>query len=70
MASSFNMPCVARNFYMILTGIGKGIFNIFVGTLLFLNDSTPSFIMGICLTGSGFIFIFFSFFKKMSDEDL
>jgi hypothetical protein len=37
MASSINMPCIARNFFFILTGKGKGLFNIFVGTLLFLN---------------------------------
>lgn len=38
MGSSINMPCIGRNFFFLLTGIGKGLFNIFVGTLLFLNE--------------------------------
>lgn len=73
MASSINMPCIARNFFFILTGKGKGIFNIFVGTLLFLNEPgkfSPSMVLGWMLVVSGLLFIFFSFFKKMSDEDL
>ena len=37
MGSSFNMPCISRNFFLILTGGGKGIFNIFVGLLLFVT---------------------------------
>ncbi len=72
MASSINMPCVARNFFFILTGVGKGLFNIFVGTLLFLNDDgvNPSMILGFCLIFSGLTFLFLSYCKKMTDTDL
>ena len=70
MASSFGMPCVKRNFLFLMTGVGKGIFNAFVGTLLFMNDDTPSIIMGWAMIVSGLIFIFLSKVKKMSDEDM
>ena len=36
MASSFNMPCVKKNFLFLLTGIGRGAFNTYVGSLLFV----------------------------------
>ena len=70
MASSINMPCIARNFFFILTGVGKGLFNIFIGTLLFLNDPgnfSPSMVLGWMFVVSGLVFLFFSYFKKMSD---
>ena len=42
-----------------MTGIGKGIFNIFVGTLLFLNeDDGLATLMGWAMIGSGIAFIF------------
>ena len=34
MAASFNMPCVKKNFMFLLTGIGRGAFNIYVGLIL------------------------------------
>merc|ERR1712086_714398 len=72
MASSINMPCVARNFFFILTGVGKGLFNIFVGTLLFLNEDgfNPSMFLGFAMIASGFVFLFLSYCKKMTDTDL
>ena len=73
MGSSINMPCIGRNFFFILTGMGKGIFNIFIGTLLFLNhpgEISPSAILGWMFIISGFVFIFFSYCKKMTDTDL
>jgi len=36
MASSFNMPCIKRNFFFLLTGLGKGLFNMWVGICLFV----------------------------------
>ena len=42
MASSFNMPCVEKNFLFLSTGIGKGLFNVFVGTLLMINQDEDS----------------------------
>ena len=70
MSSTFNMPCVKRNFMFLLTGVGKGIFNIIVGLLLFLNDKTPTDVMGAAMVFSGFSFLFLSKYKNMSDDDL
>ena len=71
MASSFNMPCVRNNFFFLLTGVGKGCFNIFVGTLLMVNvDDVVSKIMGWVAVASGFVFLFLSKVKHMSDEEL
>lgn len=72
MASSFNMPCIERNFFFLLTGVGKGSFNIFVGVVLFVSDETniTNWIFGWAMIISGFIFIFLSKVKKMSDADL
>ena len=70
MASSFGMPCIKRNFAFLLTGLGKGIFNIFVGTLLFTNSDAGSKIMGWAMVASGCVFLFLSQVKKMTDEDM
>ena len=71
MGSSFMMPCVKRNFFFLMTGVGKGGFNIFVGTLLFMNKGdTASFLMGWAMIASGCVFLFLSKVKNMSDEDL
>ena len=71
MASSFQMPCVKQNFFFLLTGPGKGIFNIFVGSLLFVNSSNLMFVLlGWAMIASGLIFIFLSKVKNMTDEDL
>ena len=70
MASSFNMPCIAQNFYLILTGMGKGIFNIFIGLLLLCDESPLSFVMAIIMLVTGAIFIFLSKWRNMSDDEL
>ena len=74
MASSFNMPCIARNFLFLLTGVGKGTFNIFVGGLLFVTDAREGFsldtVMGIAMVAAGLVFLFLSIVKKMSDDEL
>lgn len=75
MASSFNMPCVEKNFFFLCTGLGKGCFNVFVGSLLLINmrENQPEIsqaIMGFSMIGSGLIFIFLSKVKKMEDDDL
>ena len=70
------MACVKRNFLFLLSGIGKGVFNIFIGTLLFLNHDSAgktsiyNQAMGAALLVSGLIFIFLSKVKNMSDEDM
>ena len=57
-----------------MTGMGKGLFNIFVGSLLFFTKDSKydllNLIMGPCIMGSGAIFLFLSLFKNMSDEEL
>mgnify|MGYP001114192945 CR=1 FL=1 len=71
MASSFQMEFVRKNFLFLMTGFGKGIFNIFVGSMLFINQhSTGGAIMGFAMIAAGCIFIFLSKYKQMSDEDL
>lgn len=71
MASSFNMPCVRNNFFFLLTGVGKGCFNIFVGTLLMVNiDDIISEIMGVIAVASGLLFLFLAKVKHMTDEEL
>ena len=74
MGSSFNMPCISRNFFLILTGGGKGIFNIFVGLLLYVThgDETTGFssIVGYFFVASGFFFIFLSKCSNMTDDQL
>uniref|UniRef100_A0A7S3FUV6 Uncharacterized protein n=1 Tax=Strombidium rassoulzadegani TaxID=1082188 RepID=A0A7S3FUV6_9SPIT len=70
MSSSFNLPCIKRNFFFLLTGIGKGVFNIFVGSLLFLNSGGAYTILGFGMIGAGGVFIFLSKFKNMTDDDL
>ena len=74
MASSFNMPCVEKNFLFLSTGMGKGVFNFFVGSLLLtiteVNGNLVKDVMGCSMMGSGLIFVFLSKVKKMEDEDL
>ena len=54
-----------------MTGFGKGVFNIFVGSLLFINEhSYGGAIMGTMMCLVGGVFIFLSKYKQMSDEDL
>ena len=64
------MPCIKTNFYFLLTGVGKGTFNIFVGTLLFLDDDALYTLTGWAMIASGLIFIFLSKVKNMTDDDL
>ena len=71
MASSFNMKCVANNFKFLLTGLGKGFFNIFCGVLIQSNpEDVFSKIVGWTMVAAGCLFLFLSKVKKMSDEDL
>lgn len=73
MGSSVNMPCIGRNFFFLLTGVGKGVFNIFIGTLLFLNQPgafSASVVLGWTFIFSGLIFLLLSCCKKMSDDEL
>ena len=50
--------------------MGKGLFNLFVGSLILINDDVFAKIVGACLIGSGILFLFLSKVKKLSDEDL
>lgn len=76
--STFNLKFVQNNFLFLMTGAGKGLFNVFVGCCLFVSDTKgdspggPSIdmILGICMLAAGGVFLFLSFVKKMSDEDL
>ena len=60
---------------MILTGGGKGLFNIFVGLLLYVTAGEESIyifdlLVGILLVASGIFFLFLSKCSNMSDEQL
>ena len=69
-SSSFQMTCIRRNFLFMMTGVGKGCFNIFVGSMLFFNGTAVSSIMGFAMMAAGCIFIFLSRFRQLSDEDI
>ena len=71
-ASSFQMVCVRRNFLFLMTGLGKGFFNILVGITLFFNSATlsPGYFMAWIMLAGGSIFIFLSRFRQISDEDI
>ena len=74
-ASSFGHKCVRRNFLFMMTGVGRGCFNIFVGTLLFFNSEhgkifTVQNLMGFFMILAGGIFIFLSKYKQLSDDDI
>ena len=72
-SSSFQMRCVRRNFLFMMTGVGRGFFNIYVGLLMFFTNGDGkwvSYIMGFAMIGAGLIFLFLSRFKNVSDEDI
>ena len=65
------MVMIKKNFLFLMTGVGKGVFNIFVGFLMIVKSQTaPSWLMGIAMILAGSLFIFLSKYKEMSDEDL
>ena len=73
MLSSCNLKLIKENFLFLLTGTGKGLFNIFVGSLLFIVNNQATLmqtLMGIGLCVSGLIFLFLSCWKNVSDEEL
>lgn len=60
-----------------MTGVGKGLFNCFVGACLFVSDAKEGDsgvsldeILGFAMFGAGGVFLFLSLVKKMSDEEL
>lgn len=56
-----------------MTGKGRGLFNIFVGTLLFITtakNTVASLIMGICLCMSGLFILYLACCNKMSDVEI
>ena len=56
-----------------MTGKGRGLFNIFVGTLLFITtakSTVASLIMGILLCLSGLFILYLSCCNKMSDVEI
>ena len=73
MMSSCNLKLIKDNFLFLMTGLGKGLFNIFVGTLLcFLtsNTSVVQYVCGYAMITAGLIFLFLSCVKNVSDEEL
>ena len=69
------MPCIKTNFMFLMTGIGKGLFNIFVGAVLFISDKEESSfsadkIMAWAMIAAGGVFLFLSMVKKMTDDEL
>ena len=56
-----------------MTARGKGFFNIFVGSMLFINTSKKNvltIIMGVIIMAAGLLFLFMSLCKKMSDDEV
>ena len=62
---------MASSFYLLLTGHGKGIFNIIIGSLLLINyEDTFSYILAACVSLAGIFFIILSCLRNLSDENL
>ena len=62
---------MASTFYLLLTGHGKGIFNLMIGSLLLINnDDLFSKILAACVGLTGIFFIAFSCMRNLSDEAL
>ena len=71
--SSMNWDFIRHNYLFMLTGKGRGCFNIFVGTLLFISNpkaGVPSIIMGILMCMAGCFLLFLSISNKMSDNTI
>ena len=70
-ASSFQMVVIKKQFLFLMTGVGKGVFNLFVGFLMIVkSQALPSWLMGLAMIAAGILFIFLSKYKEMSDDDL
>ena len=72
-ASSFGAKFVIENYLFIMTGKGRGLFNIFVGSLLFITTAKAtiaSLIMGIALCLAGFFILYLSCCNKMTDIEI
>ena len=62
---------MASTFYLLLTGHGKGIFNLMIGSLLLINDEDWfSIILAACVGLTGIFFIALSCIRNLSDEGL
>ena len=62
---------MASTFYLLLTGHGKGIFNLMIGSLLLINsDDMFSTILAGCVGLTGIFFIALSCMRNLSDEAL
>ena len=68
------MKCIRNNFLFLLTGKGKGTFNIFVGCILFFANAVKTSgrnvvtdVAGYVCVGSGLGMIFLSVFKMTSE---
>ena len=73
MASTTNNKQIGRNYFFLLTGKGKGVFMMLIGTMLLLNRpgiTTPSMIAGFVYIGVGSLIVFASFCKVMTDDGL
>ena len=72
------MKCIKNNFLFLLTGLGKGLFNIFVGCILFYTTasngtakrSITTDIAGYVCIGSGLMLLFLSRFKMISEANI
>ena len=72
-AASFGAKFVIENYLFIMTGKGRGLFNIFVGSLLFITTAkttVASLIMGILLCLSGLFILYLSCCNKMTDVQI
>ena len=69
------MKCIRNNFLFLLTGTGKGIFNIFVGCILFYcggsdNLNVLILIVGWTCIATGIVFIFLAQVRQLSEADI
>ena len=69
--------CIRNNFLFLLTGTGKGVFNIFVGCVIFyVGEGTGStfdlfnIIVGWTCIGTGLVFVFLAQVRQLSEADI
>lgn len=73
MAASFGAKFVMENYLFMVTGKGRGLFNIFVGSLLFLTTAKAtiaSTIMGVALCLAGLFILYLSCCGRMTDVEI
>merc|ERR1711935_111056 len=72
-ASCFGAKFIINDYLFIMTGKGRGCFNIIVGLLIFITNprtTVPEYLMGFLLLFSGMFILFLTLCTKASNDDI